>query len=175
MGLECKHMNLTDPKFEIRNEQPYVAIRVTGTEAEMSDLTSKAGKELTAWLAGKGILPTGPLFYRYIIVEKPTKMTVDVGVPLESKIAGEGRVSVGVIPAGKYLVATHTGPREELLAANHELTVWGMKNDVKWEKYAPTHTGEEWEGCVMRFISHRGNEPDPQKWQTELAFLTAEY
>lgn len=168
-------MNLSDPKFEVRNEQPYVAIRVTGTEAETKEKASPALAELTEWLKANGVRPSGAPFSRYIFVDKPAKIIVDVGVPVATAAAGEGRVSAGVMPAGKYLVAVHTGPREELLAANHALTVWGMENGVQWEKYAPSHAGEEWEGSVLSFISHRGNEPDPQKWQTELAFLTAEY
>jgi len=40
-------------------------------------------------------------------------------MPAASAVAGDGRVSSGLMPAGKYLVAVHTGPREELLAANH--------------------------------------------------------
>ena len=89
-------INITEPKLVDRNEQHYVAIRKLVSMAEIGPTLPPLSDDVFAWLAEKGIQPSGAVFWRYNVVEMDKKLEIDVAVPVASPIKGDGQgVCVG--------------------------------------------------------------------------------
>jgi effector-binding domain-containing protein len=101
------------------------------------------------------------------------KLDLEVGVPVATPVPGDGRIFAGVFPAGRYAVAVYSGPYEGLVNATVGFLDWAKQNHIVWQKTMLDNT-EWWEGRVEFYITDPASEPDPQKWQTELAFLVAD-
>jgi effector-binding domain-containing protein len=155
--------------MEYRHEQPYVAVR-TQVGIPFGELLPGLWGEAMALLTGKGITPSGPPFIRYLITDMDKKLDIEVGFPVATVVAGNDRVSAGVLPAGRYAVLSYFGPYENLVAVTTEFLAWAEKNAIVWQ--TSTSDGIEWwVGRLEWYPTDPAKEPDPQKWQTELAFL----
>jgi len=165
---------ISEPKLEDRAAIPYVAIRAQVTMGEMPTLP-KLWDEVAGWLGSKGIAPTGAWFWRYRIVDMTNKLEIDVGIPLATPVKGEGRIIADTIPAGRYVTMVYTGPFEGdgLMNATRDLLAWADKNGIVWDKWPAGSTGEGWQARIENYRTDPAKEPDPQKYETELAFKTA--
>ncbi|MBK8618453.1 MAG: GyrI-like domain-containing protein [Anaerolineales bacterium] len=161
-------INITEPKLVERSEQHYVAIRKLVTMAEIGPILPPLSDDVFAWLAEKGIQPSGAVFWRYNVVEMDKKLEIDVAVPIASAVKGDGQIIADVLPAGRYATMLHTGHPSELEEATANLLAWAEKNNIQWKM-----NGERWGGRVEWYYSGPDTEPDMSKWETELAFLTA--
>jgi effector-binding domain-containing protein len=165
-------INISEPKLVERGEQHYVAIRKFVTMAEIGPTLPPLIGDVFAWLAEKGIQPSGAAFWRYNVVEMDKKLEIDVAVPVASAVKdtvkGEGEIIADVLPAGTYALMLHTGHPDELEEATANLLAWAEKKDIQWKM-----NGERWGGRVEWYYSEPDIEPDMTKWETELAFLTA--
>lgn len=161
-------INITEPKLVDRNEQHYVAIRKLVTMAEIGPILPPLSDDVFAWLAEKGIQPSGAVFWRYNVVEMDKKLEIDVAVPVASAVNGDGQIIADILPAGRYAIMLHTGHPAELEEATANLLAWAEKNNIQWKM-----NGERWGGRVEWYYSDPAIEPDMTKWETELAFLTA--
>ena len=161
-------INITEPKLVERSEQHYVAIRKLVTMAEIGPTLPRLSDDVFAWLAEKGIQPSGAVFWRYNVVEMDKKLEIDVAVPVASAVKGDGQIIADVLPAGRYATMLHTGHPAELEEATANLLAWAEKNSIQWKM-----NGERWGGRVEWYYSDPAVEPDVTKWETELAFLTA--
>lgn len=166
---------ITEPKLEQRGEQPYVAIRSRVKMNEIASLPPLWG-EVFGWLASKGIAPTGAPFWMYRIVDMEDKLEIDTAVPVATPVEGDGRVIAGMIPAGRYATLIYTGPYEGdgLMNATRDLLAWADEKGIVWDKWQSGATGEGWRARIEHYITDPAEEPDPQKWQTELAFKLAD-
>ncbi len=161
-------INITEPKLVDRDEQHYVAIRKLVTMAEIGPILPPLSDDVFAWLAEKGIQPSGAVFWRYNVVEMEKKLEIDVAVPVASAVKGDGQIIADILPAGRYAIMLHTGHPAELEEATANLLAWAEKNNIQWKM-----NGERWGGRVEWYYSDPAIEPDMTKWETELAFLTA--
>src|SRR4051812_756111 len=127
---------ITEPKLEDRAEQPYVAIRSQVTMDEMPGLPP-LWDEVYGWLASKGIQPAGAPFWKYRIVDMENKLEIDVGVPVATAVAGEGRIVADTNAAGRYVTMVYTGPfdGDGLMKATESLLKWADKNGIAWDKW----------------------------------------
>jgi effector-binding domain-containing protein len=107
-------INITEPKLVDRSEQHYVAIRKHVTMAEIGPTLPPLIGDVFAWLAEKGIQPSGAAFWRYNVVEMDKKLEIDVAVPVASPVKGDGQIIADVLPAGRYALMLHTGHPSEL-------------------------------------------------------------
>ena len=167
-------MTTTEPKLVSRDEQPYVAIRRQVTRQELGTvLGDQVVGEVFAWLESKGVAPAGAPFFRYrfIDMEGQGQFDVEVGVPVKTAIAGDGGVSAGVLPAGRYTVLVHTGPYNDLAGAHGVMHAWGAENGIVWQR---SEDGKTWGALIESYETNPTEEPDPQKWQTEIAYLVAD-
>lgn len=165
-----------EPRLEQRNERPYAAIRMQAP-IPFGPILGPLWGEVNAWLAGRGLAPAGAPFVRYITTDMARKLDLEVGfpiaaAPLGAAASGNGRVSTGVFPAGRYAVLLYTGNYDGLVEATAGLLAWGAKNGVVWQTLAEANT-EVWEARVEWYLTDPAAEPDPAKWQTELTFLVA--
>jgi effector-binding domain-containing protein len=163
---------LTEPKLEHRDEQHYSVIRMH-VPIPFGPLLGPLWAEVSAWLAKNGTGPAGPPIIRYLTTDMDKGLDIEVGFPVATPVSGDDRISAVVLPAGRYAVAVHTGPYDELVPATAELLAWAEKNGIVWQTSIKDKI-EWWTGRIESYPTDPNQEPDPQKWQTELAFLIAE-
>jgi effector-binding domain-containing protein len=166
---------ITEPKLEERTEQPYVALRTQATMHELGTVIPQLLGDVFAWLGQHGIPPAGAPFIRYLVINMAAQLDIEVGVPVASAVSGDGRVCAGVLPAGRYASLVYTGPYDGngLVEANAALLKWGTEQGLVWDTWA----AENGDGFGARLESYRTDpqeEPDPTKWETEVAIRVAD-
>lgn len=160
---------LSDPKQEQRNEQPYVAVRKDVTMDSLESTLPPLIHEVSAWLDKQGVEPAGPPFFRYLVIDMAAELTIDTGWPVDADVPADDRFRIDAFPAGRYVTALHTGPFDELEQATAELLAWADDNGIVWDVRNGSK-GDEWAARAEFYLSNPDEEPDPEKWQTELAF-----
>jgi effector-binding domain-containing protein len=165
---------ITEPKLEYRDEQPYVAIRSQVTMPELGTVLPPHIGELFGWLGSKDVAPAGAPLWRYHVVDMEVKLEVDVAIPVATAVTGEGHIIADVLPAGRYAVLVHIGPYEGLYEATAALLAWAEEKGLIWDKWPVGPSGEGWRARVETYFTDPTKEPDPAKWETELAFKLAD-
>jgi effector-binding domain-containing protein len=161
-------MRLSEPRIEERAARPYVALRAKASMVELDAVLPPMFDGIFTWLSSKGATPAGAPFIRYIVIDMDAELDFEVGLPVETSIPGDERFSSGMLPAGPYAVTVHTGPYDELVAATGWLLQWAEEHGVKWQA-----DGDTWASRLEWYLTDPQEEPNPERWQTELAFLTA--
>jgi len=113
----------TEPKLEHRDVQPYAAIRKQVTMREIGTVLPPLIGEVFGFLQRQGVAPAGAPFFRFLIVDMERQLDMEVGWPVASAVSGDGRISAGVLPAGRYAVLVHTGHPDELMGVTAALLV----------------------------------------------------
>jgi effector-binding domain-containing protein len=162
-----------DPQVQARAVQHYAGIPVTVTMDGLSAAVDSAIPELFGWLASQGIAPTGPPFIRYLVIDMAGKMQIELGVPVAAPVAANGRVQPGSLPEGNYLVLRHTGPYDGLIASNAALQQWAREHRIEFDTW-DTAEGSAWRGRAEHYLTNPAAEPDPAKWETDVAYLTTQ-
>jgi effector-binding domain-containing protein len=163
---------MTEIRVEERGAQPYVAI---GAQVPMHDLSTvipQSLEEVFAWLGRQGVAPAGPPFIRYLVIDMPARLEVEVGVPVASAVPGDGRVSAGLLPAGRYATLVYTGI-DRGIEANAALLAWGAQQGLVWDRWA-AQNGDGFGARYESFLTNPDEEPDRAKWQTEVAIRLAD-
>ena len=163
---------INKPKLENRPEQPYVGIRACVMMKELGVVLPPLHNQLVDWMEEQGIEPVGAPFFRYLVIDMEKGFDMEVGVPVASFIETQGNIRSGVLPAGSYATLVHMGHYSGLREATQALLVWAAANGVEW--HATISGGSEaWE-ARLEIYRNVGLEKNPEKWETELAFLTAD-
>jgi effector-binding domain-containing protein len=87
-------------------------------------------------------------------------------------MSGDDRVLAGVIPGGKYATVRYTGHPMGLADATAALLTWAAGQGLTWD-VRETEDGERWGARLEIYESDPAQEPDMDKWVTELAFRLA--
>jgi effector-binding domain-containing protein len=172
---EEDHM-ITEPKIEHRSEQPYVAIRTQVTPRELGKgLVTRHFNEVRAWLEKQGVAPTDAPFIRYLVIDMPSLLDIELGWPVASPLSGTERIRAGLLPAGRYASLASIGPYKgkALMKANGALIDWGIEHGIVWDS-KQTEQGEAFGARLESYIKGPGNEPDQEKWKTEVAIRLAD-
>ena len=148
---------ITEPKIEVRNEQPYVGIQARVTMQQMGKVLPPLWGEVYGWLASKGFGPAGAPLWRYRVIDMEGTMEIDVGVPVAAAAAGDKRIIADIIPAGRYATFIHTGPYEDLMQATADLLTWAGSKGIVWDKWATGPKGESWRARV-ELLPYRPNK-----------------
>lgn len=166
-------MTTSEPRLERRDERPYVAIRREVTRRELGTVLPPLGDEVFAWLAAHRVAPAGAPFFRYLTVdmEGEGRFVVDVGVPVKAAAPVDAGVTAGAFPAGRYAVLVNTGPYDDLVGAHGALHAWMAERGVS---VLPAEDGRGPAAMIESYETDPAEEPDPQKWATEIAYLVAE-
>ena len=153
------------PTIETRMYQPYAAIPVKVTMEELGSVVPPLTSRVFGWLAGRGITPAGPPFWRYVVVDMDTELELETGIPVASPVEGNGEIRAGVPPAGRYATVVHTGHPDTLVTATRDLLDWAAQRGLEWDT-----EGMTW-GCRLEeYLSDPEEVPDMRNWQTRLAF-----
>lgn len=162
----------TAPEIMPRAAQPYAGISAWVTMTSIGSVADRI-PEIFGWLGGRGLAPAGPPFFRYHVIDMERELLVEVGVPVAIPIDGEGGVRGGTLPAGRFVVMTHTGAPATLVAATGLLLGWAAERGLAWD-VERTDKGEQW-GCRLEsYLTNPADEPDTSKWETQLAFRLAD-
>jgi effector-binding domain-containing protein len=162
----------TNVAIEERPAQPYVAIRRTITMETFPEIADRL-PELFGWLAARGITPAGAPFFRYLVIDMEHELDVEAGVPVVTPVDGEGEVLAGALPAGRYAVTTHVGHPDELIAVTGAFLERAAADGLRWDA-TETDRGMRW-GCRLEVLhTDPAEEPDMNKWETQLAFRLAD-
>jgi len=163
----------TEPKVEQRAAVRYVAIRTASPLSDLPTVEPALWKEVFGWLGKQQIAPAGPPLVRYLVIDMPKRIEIEVGVPVAKAVKGDGRVRPGVLPAGRYVALTHVGPYDGMVQANADLQAWAEKRGIHWQMRM-TKLGSAWAGRAEFLLKDPSNEKDPQKYETEIVYLTAD-
>lgn len=159
-------------EIQQRDEQPYVGIRTRVPLDGISAAVDQAFPELFGWLGQRGIAPAGAPFIRYHVIDMMTELDIEMGVPVAARAEGDDRVKAGALRAGRYVVLRHVGDFDGLLASNAELQQWAEQQGVALEG-SETPAGTAFAGRFEQYLTNPAEEPDPAKWQVDVAFLVA--
>src|SRR5262245_25087040 len=166
-------MKITQPKLEDRKEMPYMGSRTQVPLAETgSGLIPRLHGEVMAWLERHGVASAGAPFMRFHVINMPGKMDIELGWPVASALPGHGRVSAGVLPAGRYASLIYTGIANGI-PANKALLDWGAEQGLVWDTYA-SDQGDGFGARYESYLTDPADEPDMAKWETEVAIRLAD-
>ena len=153
------------PTIETRMDQPYAAIPVSVRIEELGSVVPPLTDQVFDWLSARGIAPTGPPFWRYVVVDMENKLELETGVAVAGPIEGDGEIRTGVLPAGRYATVVHLGHPDTLVTATRDLLQWASARGLEWDA-----DGNTW-GCRLEeYLSDPAEVPDMNQWQTRLAF-----
>jgi effector-binding domain-containing protein len=159
---------MTKPQVENRDEQHYVAIRTQVTMKEMGEgVIPRLHSEVFGWLREKGIVPSGAPFIRYLVIDMERKLDIELAVPIASPLSGDGRITPGVLPAGCYASLIYTG-LIDAIPANGALLNWGAEQGLVWDQWT-TEKGDAFGARIESFLTDPADEPDQEKWETQVA------
>jgi effector-binding domain-containing protein len=152
------------PTIETRVDQPYAAIPVSVRMEELGSVVPPLTGQVFDWLAAQGMAAAGPPFWRYLVVDMENKLELETGVPVASRVEGDGELRTGVLPAGRYATVVHKG-HPDTLTATRDLLQWASARRLEWDA-----DGNRW-GCRLEeYLSDPAEVPDMSEWQTRLAF-----
>ncbi|WP_129662696.1 GyrI-like domain-containing protein [Phytoactinopolyspora endophytica] len=157
-----------EPALIERVEQPYVGITRVVTMETMPEVADRL-PEVFGWLAARGMAPAGSPFFKYNRIDMATDLEVEVGVPVDAAQSGDDVVAAGVLPAGRYATVTHIGHPDNLMRATGDLLEWGNQQGLEWDS-SDTPDGEVWRCRLEIYHTDPAEEPDMNKWETDLAF-----
>jgi effector-binding domain-containing protein len=165
---------ISEPKLSDRTEQHYVAIRTQVPQQELGTVIPQLIEEVFAWLTKQGVAPAGAPFIRYHAINQTmTSLDVELGEQVATPLLGQGQIHPGILPAGRYATLTYTGPKNGL-QANATLIAWGAKQGLVWDSWA-VENDEGFGGRFEFFLTGPAREPDPEKWETEVAIRLADH
>ena len=163
---------MTEPKLEERSKQPYMGVRTQVPIRRLKNVIPKLLAEVFDWLGKQSLDPTGPPFIRYHVIDMQGLMDVEMGVPVASILSGDGRISPGVLPAGRYASLIYTGLKNGI-KGNAALLDWAKEQGIRWDRW-DDEKGDAFGSRVEFFITDPDDEPDPKKWETEVAIRLAD-
>ena len=176
-------MSLTDPgsrprmsqfRVETRPETPTVGITETITMTTFAKVADRI-PELVGWLAERGTHPAGAPYFRYHVIDMSAELVVEVGFPVpdDAVLTSAGDVTVGTIPAGRYVTTVHHGHPDELIEVTGALLTWAADERLTFDRH-DTEAGDAWAGRFEFYRTDPREQPDMSEWDTELAFKLAD-
>lgn len=165
-------MDLETPHVEVRAAVGTAGITRAVPMGRVGEMGRALG-EVESWLAGHGLAPGGPPFFRYHTIDMAAELVIEAGFPLAPGAVPDdgaaGPVRLGTIPAGRYAVARHRGHPDELMEATARLLRWAADEALTFD-HRPGPHGDEWAARLETYLTDPAEEPDMDRWETELAF-----
>jgi len=78
---------VTSPQLVQRTAQPYMAIRRQVSMDGFGPVIDESFPQVFAWLREHALGPAGPPLIRYLFINMPTKLDVEIGVPVRAQQA----------------------------------------------------------------------------------------
>ena len=158
---------MTEPAFETCPEQPYVGKRVVMPMSHFEARVPALMAEVAEWMDRRRMKASGPSFLRYLVIDMPDRIDVEIAYPVDEAPEVDGSVVRGRLMAGRYATLTFTGV-DNAVPANKRLIEWideqGHEMDSK-----QTDDGEAFTGRIETLLTDPEREPDQAKWITKVA------
>lgn len=161
------------PVVVARVEQPYVGITSTVTMRDMGEVLPLVAPRVYAWLAERGIEPSGPCFWRYTVIDMANELEVEVAVPVADPVAGDGTVQAGVLPGGRYVAVAHVGHPDTLDQATGDLLEWAAARSLDWD-VTEVDGVQRWGARLEEYLNDPGDGVAMDLWTTNLLFRLAQ-
>lgn len=158
-----------DAQLEKREAQNTVGIRAQVPHTMLPTVIPQFIDEVIAWLGTQDVEPSGAPFIRYYVIDMDAELDIEVGWPVATALEGKGRIQGGVLPAGCYATLVYTGV-ENGIRGNGVLIQWGKDKGIEWDHWED-EKGDAFRSRVEFFLTDPDDEPDPAKWETEVAIL----
>jgi effector-binding domain-containing protein len=160
----------SDPKIDERAEQPYMGIRTQTPMKGMFKVIDKLFKEMNGWLEQTGVQASGAPFLRYHVIDMEGEMDIEVGFPVAAALPDDGRVTAGVLPAGRYASLVYIGNG---YTGNKTLVEWARDNGIAWDRWDDPK-GDAFRCRLETYLTDPKVEPRKTKWQVEVAIKLRE-
>ncbi|MBN9311234.1 GyrI-like domain-containing protein [Devosia sp.] len=157
---------LTGPRVVERKAQPYVAVRRAVT-IPFGDVIPAAMEALFAAVNAQQLQPSGPVFFKYNFINMPD-LEIDFGVPLAASVPAPDGLVAGIVPAGRYVEATHLGHYDKLMDATAAVIDWARSRGIRWDAIE-TPEGDSFVARLETYPNGPDDEPDPDRWETIIA------
>lgn len=156
-----------DPKIEDWPERTYIGVRkvmpMSLFESEIPTLIQKAAD----WLETNGSHQSGRPFLRYLTIDMPERMDVELGMPVEAAPAANGDVRRCVLPAGRYATLIYEGAQHGI-EANKRLLDWiGEQGEVVMSRMG--ENGESFEARLETYLSDGDARLAKENVRTQIA------
>jgi effector-binding domain-containing protein len=162
----------TEPKIDERTAKHYVGIRIEASGQELPEVIPATLGELYAWMDQRSIPWAGAPFLRFHVIDMAATMQLELGVPVANEVPGDGRVSPGVLPAGRYASLIYTGVTNAF-EGNKMLIEWAHQQGIAWDRWDDPK-GDAFAGRYESYLTNPEEEPDMAKWETEVAIKLAD-
>jgi effector-binding domain-containing protein len=167
-------MATTEPKIEHRGEQNCVGIRTQVSMDELGNgIIPQLHDEVLEWLNEQGEKPSGQSILRYYVINMPGRLDIEMVWPVAKPVTGNGRIQATVLPAGQYGFVVYTGDYSGLMEANRVLVDWAKEQGVEWDAWDEP-AGHAFRCRYETYLKDPGDEPDSNKWVTEVAIKIAD-
>ena len=163
---------LAEPTIIQRPDQPYVAIRALVTMEALGAVVPPLNGEVFRWLAAGHGQPAGPPFWKYNVIDMERQLEVEAGTAVAVAMPGDDRVLAGVLPGGRYATVRYTGHPAGLADATAALLDWADEQGLTWD-VRETEGSQRWGARLEIYETDPAQEPDMNRWVTELAFRLA--
>lgn len=141
--------------------------------ADVGRTTADGFVKIGSWLQRHSLVSAGAPFLRYRRIDMAGTLDIEIGKPVERTGVADGAIGFDKLPAGRSARLLWIGPYDSLLAGNAELIAWGQREGITWD-VAPGADGDRFGARLETYLVGPGQEPDPAKWQTEIAIRITE-
>ena len=107
------------------------------------------------------------------VIDMARQLEIEAGVPVAAPIDGDGAVFSAVLPAGRYATLIHVGHPSGLVGATATLLEWASEQGLAFDM-SERDGAEHWACRLEIYFTDSSQEPDMDKWETQLAFKLAD-
>ena len=160
---------LTLPENTTRAAQDYAYITFTVPMNDMQTPADEGFPAVFAALREQAIAPVGAPFYNYRRIDMADTLDVEAGVAVARRGSDSGDVRFGTLPGGRFVTLTWHGHPDKLEPVTGMLIGWLRQSEqpLDMEERAD---GEHFACRLEIYMTDPSEEPDMDKWVTELAF-----
>lgn len=160
---------LTLPEIVTRDEQAYAYMTFTVRMNEMQRPANEGFPAVFGLLADQGIEPIGAAFYNYRRINMADTLEVEAGVAVARTGLATQNVNFGTLPAGRFATLRWHGHPDKLEPVTGMLIGWLGLTEQPLDMVSKAD-GDYFACRLEIYESDPAEEPDMEKWVTELAF-----
>ncbi|MEM7077067.1 MAG: GyrI-like domain-containing protein [Pseudomonadota bacterium] len=165
-------VEITTPRVEDWPVQRYAAVQTSVAMADLAGQLSAGWPRVSAWLEQRAATPCAAPFIRYLTIDMPDALLIDIGIPaLALPATGDDGITIDEVPAGRYAVAEYFGAYDNLVEAHAALQTWAVREQLNFD--ADMGKVENWGSRLEQYLTDPASQPDPALWHTRLAYRLA--
>ena len=163
---------ISEVKIDSRPKISTLGIRIQVPMKIMSARIDPLVAELSQWAQRNRVNPAGPPYLRYYVIDMDADMDIEFGYPVSTipDLPEEGRITAGILPAGRYASLTYTGSG---FKGNKALIEWARDNHIEWDRWDDPK-GDAFRCRYESYLTDPKVEPRKEKWLIEVAIKLRE-